>query len=192
MLRRHRLKVDEFRPEYAGKVNFYLSAVDNLLRHGTDAPTIGMILCEGEERRHRGVRASRRGQADGRGQLPDVLPTAVPLARGPADLGRPRARVPDDGAHHAAGRGRAATACRRAVALLAGLVAESPGIAPMVRELQAAGALPASAERFGATLRALNDAAHGVDVGPDAAADAADAADAASRFLTDLRRLSGS
>lgn len=34
------------RPEYAGKMNFYLSAVDDLLRHPDDKPSIGMILCK--------------------------------------------------------------------------------------------------------------------------------------------------
>jgi predicted nuclease of restriction endonuclease-like (RecB) superfamily len=40
------LKVTEFKPEYAGKMNFYLSAVDDLLRTEGDAPTIGMVLCK--------------------------------------------------------------------------------------------------------------------------------------------------
>src|SRR5438046_2876902 len=35
------------RPEYAGKMNFYLSAVDDLLRHPDDQPSIGIILCKG-------------------------------------------------------------------------------------------------------------------------------------------------
>ncbi len=39
------LKSDAFKPEYAGKMNFYLSAVDDLLSHETDAPSIGLILC---------------------------------------------------------------------------------------------------------------------------------------------------
>ena len=39
------LKVDKFKPEYAGKMNFYLSAVDDLLRHPHDNPSIGLILC---------------------------------------------------------------------------------------------------------------------------------------------------
>ncbi len=39
------LKNTEFKPEYAGKVNFYLSAVDDLLKTDTDNPTIGLILC---------------------------------------------------------------------------------------------------------------------------------------------------
>ncbi|MHB9028779.1 MAG: PDDEXK nuclease domain-containing protein [Candidatus Latescibacterota bacterium] len=44
------LKKGEFKPEYAGKMNFYCSAVDDLLRHEHDAPTIGMILCQTKDR----------------------------------------------------------------------------------------------------------------------------------------------
>lgn len=44
------LKVKEFKPEYAGKMNFYLSAVDDLLRHASDEPTIGLILCKSNNR----------------------------------------------------------------------------------------------------------------------------------------------
>ena len=40
------LKATPFRPEYAGKMNFYLSAVDDLLRHKDDQPSIGIILCK--------------------------------------------------------------------------------------------------------------------------------------------------
>ena len=40
------LKKGEFKPEYAGKMNFYCSAVDDLLRYAHDAPTIGLILCQ--------------------------------------------------------------------------------------------------------------------------------------------------
>lgn len=39
------LKSGKFKPEYAGKMNFYLSAVDDLLRHAGDNPSIGLILC---------------------------------------------------------------------------------------------------------------------------------------------------
>ena len=40
------LKAVEFQPEHAGKLNFYLSAVDDLLRDpDVDAPTIGLLLC---------------------------------------------------------------------------------------------------------------------------------------------------
>jgi predicted nuclease of restriction endonuclease-like (RecB) superfamily len=40
------LKVGPFKPEYAGKLNFYLSAADDLLRTAPDAPTLGLLLCE--------------------------------------------------------------------------------------------------------------------------------------------------
>ena len=36
----------EFKPEYAGKMNFYCSVVDDKLRHESDQPTIGLILCQ--------------------------------------------------------------------------------------------------------------------------------------------------
>ena len=39
------LKSGKFKPEYAGKMNFYLSAVDDLLRQPGDNPSIGLILC---------------------------------------------------------------------------------------------------------------------------------------------------
>lgn len=40
------LKAGDFIPEYAGKVNFYLSAIDKSLRSLEDQPTIGLILCK--------------------------------------------------------------------------------------------------------------------------------------------------
>lgn len=39
------LKMEAFKPEYAGKMNFYLSAVDDKVRHPDDKPSIGIILC---------------------------------------------------------------------------------------------------------------------------------------------------
>lgn len=39
------LKNRKFIPEYAGKLNFYLSAVDSLLKRNDDQPTIGLLLC---------------------------------------------------------------------------------------------------------------------------------------------------
>jgi predicted nuclease of restriction endonuclease-like (RecB) superfamily len=40
------LKATEFRPEYAGKLNFYLNAVNRQLKHAQDQPGIGMLLCK--------------------------------------------------------------------------------------------------------------------------------------------------
>jgi len=44
------LKKGDFKPEYAGKMNFYCSAVDDHLKHETDQPTIGLILCQTKDR----------------------------------------------------------------------------------------------------------------------------------------------
>ncbi|MBD2094315.1 DUF1016 domain-containing protein [Trichocoleus sp. FACHB-591] len=44
------LKVKEFQPEFSGKMSFYISAVDDLLRHRDDNPTIGIILCKGKKK----------------------------------------------------------------------------------------------------------------------------------------------
>jgi predicted nuclease of restriction endonuclease-like (RecB) superfamily len=40
------LKIEEFKPEFAGKMNFYLSAVDDLLRRSEDQASLGLILCK--------------------------------------------------------------------------------------------------------------------------------------------------
>lgn len=40
------LKTGKFIPEYASKLNFYLSAVDDLLKHPTDNPTLGILICK--------------------------------------------------------------------------------------------------------------------------------------------------
>ena len=40
------LKTGEFKPEYAGQINFYLSAVDGILKQETDRPSIGLLLCK--------------------------------------------------------------------------------------------------------------------------------------------------
>ena len=40
------LKTGEFRPEYAGQLNFYLSAVDGILKKDEDNPSIGLLLCK--------------------------------------------------------------------------------------------------------------------------------------------------
>lgn len=40
------LKATDFQPEYAGKLSFYLSAANDLLRHPNDNPTIGLMICK--------------------------------------------------------------------------------------------------------------------------------------------------
>ena len=44
------LKAKEFKPEHAGKLNFYLSAVDDLLKTEDENPSIGIILCKTKDK----------------------------------------------------------------------------------------------------------------------------------------------
>lgn len=44
------LKAVPFQPEFAGKLSFYLSAVDDLLRHPDDKPSIGLLLCKEKDK----------------------------------------------------------------------------------------------------------------------------------------------
>ena len=44
------LKNTTFDPGFAGKMNFYLSAVDDLLKHDDDKPSIGLLLCKNQDK----------------------------------------------------------------------------------------------------------------------------------------------
>jgi len=44
------LKKGKFKPDYAGKMNFYCNVVDDQLKHATDNPTIGLILCQTKDK----------------------------------------------------------------------------------------------------------------------------------------------
>lgn len=44
------LKIEDFKPEFAGKMGFYLTAVDELERQPGDEPSIGLVLCPGRSR----------------------------------------------------------------------------------------------------------------------------------------------
>lgn len=66
------LKNRKFIPEYAGKLNFYLSAVDSLLKRDDDQPTIGLLLCR-DKSKPMGVSEYTLVEA-----LPDNLKGALP------------------------------------------------------------------------------------------------------------------
>ncbi|MGJ3251046.1 MAG: PDDEXK nuclease domain-containing protein [Elainellaceae cyanobacterium] len=83
------LKMGEFEPEYSGKMNFYVEAVNRLLRSGIDQPTIGIVLCRskrhtvvefalGSVRNPIGV-ATYKLREDLPADLRDCLPTAEQL-----------------------------------------------------------------------------------------------------------------
>lgn len=44
------LKTTDFEPEHAGKLNFYIKAIDEQLRKEGDRPTIGILLCKNRDR----------------------------------------------------------------------------------------------------------------------------------------------
>jgi predicted nuclease of restriction endonuclease-like (RecB) superfamily len=80
------LKIEEFKPEFAGKMNFYLSAMDDLLRQSNDQPSLGLILCKERNRliveyalrdmsKPMGVAAYRLTQA-----LPERLKSELPTS----------------------------------------------------------------------------------------------------------------
>lgn len=85
------LKVGAFQPEYAGKMNFYLSAVDDLVREPEHQPTIGLILCKERNRvvaeySLRGINkpmgvAEYRGAEDLPRSLRGILPTPEELEK---------------------------------------------------------------------------------------------------------------
>ena len=44
------LKVGEFKPEYAGKMQFYLTALDETVKLSDENPSIGIIICKTKHR----------------------------------------------------------------------------------------------------------------------------------------------
>lgn len=43
------LKIEEFQPEFLGKLNFYLEALDRDVKHNHEKPSIGVLLCKGKD-----------------------------------------------------------------------------------------------------------------------------------------------
>lgn len=78
------LKVEAFKPEFSGKMSFYVSAVDDLLKHPDDMPTIGMILCKNKKQKIVEYSLRDMNQAIGvstyqlREALPDQLQESLP------------------------------------------------------------------------------------------------------------------
>ncbi|NJM47072.1 MAG: DUF1016 domain-containing protein [Alkalinema sp. RU_4_3] len=78
------LKMGDFQAEFSGKMNFYVSAVDEILRHPDDQPTIGLILCRSKSRTI--AEFSLRGMSQPLGvathligkELPDNLKDVLP------------------------------------------------------------------------------------------------------------------
>lgn len=77
------LKTVEFQPEFAGKLNFYISAVDDLLANEHDKPTIGILICKSKnktivEYALRDMQQQGVSEYELTRQLPDILKSALP------------------------------------------------------------------------------------------------------------------
>ncbi|WP_244564721.1 PDDEXK nuclease domain-containing protein [Rhizobium sullae] len=180
------LKIEDFKPEFAGKMNFYLSAVDDQLRHESDAPSIGIILCKGKNEviveyalrdstKPMGVAEYRLSAA-----LPEPwqteLPTEAEFAREFPLMSLVKLRIEVE---------------REIRPLMANQAeGERPAaLGPMLNELQRLGLAPQTAERFRNALHVMNRAAHGLDV---ATAEASEATEIAAAFLAELRAIRNS
>ena len=83
------LKMDDFKPEYAGKMNFYLSALDDLLRHPSDNASLGIVLCKGKNRTVAEYALRDVTKPIGVAEVPAHAPVAGgPPQRAPPDGGR--------------------------------------------------------------------------------------------------------
>lgn len=69
------LKTTHFKPEYSGKMNFYLNVVDDLVKQPDENPTIGLILCRSRNSVH--VEYSLRGIQKPIGVVTHNLPAEV-------------------------------------------------------------------------------------------------------------------
>jgi predicted nuclease of restriction endonuclease-like (RecB) superfamily len=161
------LKIEEFKPEFAGKMNFYLSAVDDQLRHADDKPSIGIILCKGRNEviveyalrdtsKPMGVAQYRLSPA-----LPDrlkrELPTIEDLAREFPAMSVVKLRIEIERA-------------LRDLVAAQGIASKGPmAIGLVLRDLKQRGVAPPSTDQLLEALQVMNEAAHGFDVDPDAA-----------------------
>jgi predicted nuclease of restriction endonuclease-like (RecB) superfamily len=178
------LKIEEFKPEFAGKMNFYLSAVDDQLRHEDDQPTIGIILCKG--RNEVIVEYALRDSSKPMGvaqyqlspalppQLQQALPTAEEFAREFPLMSIVKLRIEIE-------------RILRDILSDNGVASKTPaGIGNMLRDLHQRGLAPASTGRFLESLRVMNAAVHGVDVDPMSAEQAMEVGTA---LLAELRSM---
>ncbi len=177
------LKIEEFKPEFAGKMNFYLSAVDDQLRHEADAPSIGIILCKGKSEVI--VEYALRDSAKPMGIAEYRMSSALPA---PLEADLPTiAEFARDFPLLSLVQLRMEIEAELRVVLMNDAQSQRPlSIAASLAELEARGLAPESAKAFQSALQVLHHAAHGVE-SPEQ--EAADATAIASTFLAELRAI---
>jgi predicted nuclease of restriction endonuclease-like (RecB) superfamily len=175
------LKMEEFKPEFAGKMNFYLTAVDDQLRHASDASTIGIILCKGrneviveyalrESNRPMGVAAYKLSTSlpD---RLRDELPTLEEIARDFPAFALVRLRIEIE---------------RAVRSLLHGMdedLSVSGSLNESLQTLKRLGKAPESTESLLKVLRHMHAAAHGAET---TQAETDEAMQVGTKFLKEL------
>ena len=175
------LKIEAFRPEFAGKMNFYLSAVDELLRHPDDKPSIGIILCQTRNATvveyalrdsHKPMGVAEYTFATLPARLQAALPTGDELARDLPALSLVALRIEIE----------------REVRRLGGTEARPLSLLQAVRRFAELGLTGPEADAAEAFVDAANRAAHGQDIDD---ARRASAQEAGERVLDALRRRPG-
>lgn len=179
------LKMEEFKPEFAGKMNFYLSAVDDHVKHADDQPSIGVILCKGrnsivveyalrDTSKPMGMAQYRLTPAPGLPpKLRRELPTMDELASEFSLLSLVGLRIEIERTLHDVMN-------RRGI-----LVPSRPTLASMTQALKKLKLVP-SAEEFSNTVQVMNSAVQGHEVDPAAAQDAFRAG---KKLLAEVRKL---
>lgn len=177
------LKIEDFKPEFAGKMNFYLSAVDDQLRHPDDQNDRHDSL-QGPQRGDRRIHLARHQQADGRRAIPPLAGPAATASTRPADRRGAGARISAHVRRQAAHRDRAD---------LAGFHDPQWRHARIDWRNQRDGERLAEArdrtrqrETVPRSLRVMLEASHGVDVDGTSAQRAIDVG---TTFLAELREL---
>jgi predicted nuclease of restriction endonuclease-like (RecB) superfamily len=181
------LKIEDFKPEFAGKMNYYLSVVDEQLRHAADRPSIGIILCKGRNEviveyalrdTNKPMGVAHYQLTPGRA-LPEALredlPTVAELSREFPLLSVVKVRIEIEQSLND-------------LAQEHGLAPGPHGVGLILRELDRKGLLPDSATDLSRVMTAMNQAAHGVEVD---AAQAQEAIQVGNRFLAELRERRG-
>lgn len=175
------LKVEDFKPEFAGKMSFYLSAVDDQLRHTDDLPTIGIIMCKGRNEAIVEYALRDAGKPMGVAEyrlsptlpkrLRHDLPTIEELERGFAPISIFKLRIDIQ---------RAAEELAKAHGIQIGWV---PDLFAILTEVRRHGVVLPNADRFQQAVSVLGKAVMGLDVDT---ASLEEAMNIANQFLAEL------
>jgi predicted nuclease of restriction endonuclease-like (RecB) superfamily len=162
------LKIEEFEPELAGKTNFYLSAVDDRLKHADDQPSMGIMLCKGWNAVV--VEYALRGTSKPMGAAQyQLTPAPALLAKLGRELPTTDELTGEFGLLSIAGLRIDIEHTLRELMEQRGVpIPPRPTIASMIQAIEDLKLMPVT-EEFVAAVRVMNSAVHGYDVDTSAA-----------------------